>query len=861
MLIRPNHAPPWLQTELIGVLSTLPLRPDGVRGTLEFVFAVHPTSTVKNSEAATPQKQGANITHEALKLATAMLATPPKRVRPEAWYSGIAPQLLKLLDGDDGPEMTKVASYVIGFGILGRKDFGAPGTPGWKAFAGPMLRQVNPSISASPGPGGEDEDDIVDLRQDKVLVSSEQLALGLRRLKTLVVTHPNPSLCKRLVRPVLLSLWSLASWPQLDARAREDFSHPALELLKIYLKLGVPADIYDFFIQHLTYTGPGETTKPPWQFKLGADGMLHIVTPRSILGSGQQHSLINVAEVDARLNVFMDLLEATASEVDISTIFLDLFRKWLESTQNPKTGQILIKEEDEPREDAVKKIVELKLLQIMMEKWPEKVISRSDHALELVSQVLDNPEVTHGEEEGTAVALSILNLVITAPRFRKANLNPEVLRRLEVSLDKLSKLPESDVVGTARNLSLLLKYRDEVDDEAELSAPPTDRQVEDRKTYNLAVSYIVQVDSPPPVRMEGLNLLSGLVQSHSPVLDIPAILVIMSSLLTSDEDYINLKVIKIYTLLANAHPKSVVRELLDHYVDPQEKATVDTRLRFGEALTQVVDRLGQTFAGDLAQDVCNALLSTAGRRGYRPRTERRQAKDAAAAARKKKEDDEVWGGEAPDIDALKDEIEGVSEEERARNEIIARIVSGWESKRGTEDIRIRASALSIFAVGMETNIVGIRSEAISNSVDLAVNILTLESEEEKGILRRSAVLLILDFVKALEKARQEKRKLGFGLTGQSREDILRVLEYVAGTDNDGLVRQHAGDVVESLRNYEMISALPDLSKEEQTPLMGRLAGLAINPVLDISPDLGGPNPGKRHELGTMGGRPRIEEIE
>jgi hypothetical protein len=832
-----------------------------VRGTLEFVFAVHPTSTVKNSEAATPQKQGANITQEALKLATAMLATPPKRVRPEAWFSGMAPQLLKLLDGDDGPEMTKVAAYVIGFGILGRKDFGAPGTAGWKAFAEPMLRQVNPSLSTAAAPGGEGVDDIVDLSQDKILVSSEQLALGLRRLNTLVVSHPNPSLCKRLVRPVLLPLWALASWPQLDSEAKEDFSNPALELLKIYLKLGVPADIYEFLIQYLTYTGPGETATPSWQFKLETDGMVRIVAPRSILGSNRQSGIINLADVDARLDVFMDLLEATASDVDISTIFLDLFRKWLDSKSKPSTGQILIKDEEEPQEDAVKKIVELKLLQAMMEKWPEKVISRSDHALELVSQVLENPEVTHGEEEGTAVALSILNLVITAPRFRRASLGPDVLRRLEVSLGKLSKLPESDVVGTARNLSLLLKYRDEVDDEAELSPPPTDRQLEDRKTYNLAVSYIVQVDSPPPVRMEGLNLLSGLIQSHSPVLDIPAILVIMSSLLTSDEDYINLKVIKIYTLLANAHPKSVVRELLDHYVDPQEKATVDTRLRFGEALTQVIERLGETFAGDRAQDVCSALLSTAGRRGYRPKTERRQAKDAAAAARKKKEDDEVWGGDAPDIDALKDEIEGMSEEERARNAVIARIVSGWESTRGTEDVRIRASALSVFAVGMETNIGGVGSEAMSNSVDLAVNILTLETEEEKGILRRSAVLLILDFVKALEQARQEKRKLGFGLTGQSREDILRVLEYVAGTDNDGLVRQHANDVVESLRNYETISALPGMGKEEQTPFMGRLAGLAINPALDISPDRGGSNPGERHELGTTGGRPRIEEIE
>jgi len=51
----------------------------------------------------------------------------PSSVTPEVWYSGIAPQLLPLLDGTEGPELTKAASYIIGFGILGRKATGAPG--------------------------------------------------------------------------------------------------------------------------------------------------------------------------------------------------------------------------------------------------------------------------------------------------------------------------------------------------------------------------------------------------------------------------------------------------------------------------------------------------------------------------------------------------------------------------------------------------------------------------------------------------------------------------------------------------------------------------------------------------------------
>jgi hypothetical protein len=126
-LVKPERVPPWLRIHLMEILTLLPQRPDGVRATLEFVFSVHPSSTVKMSEAATPQKQGANITMEAMKMASNLLAVPPRGVSPESWFPGIAPQLLNLLDGSEGGDLAKVAAYVIGFGILGRKQFGSPG--------------------------------------------------------------------------------------------------------------------------------------------------------------------------------------------------------------------------------------------------------------------------------------------------------------------------------------------------------------------------------------------------------------------------------------------------------------------------------------------------------------------------------------------------------------------------------------------------------------------------------------------------------------------------------------------------------------------------------------------------------------
>lgn len=714
------------------------------------------------------------------------------------------------------------------------------GSPGWKYLAEPILCSIKPSLGRDHDTrrDGKVGDDIIDLSQDPVLVSSEHLALAVRRLKTLVISHPNPGLCKRLLRQVLLPLWAISSWSGPNIKTKEELCTPAVDLLKIFLRLGVTPELIHFIIRHLTYTGPVGPSNFAWYYKATGDGRLHIVAPRQFPGRNQQGSLFDLEEVDAKLSVLLQLLDSTASDLDISSVFLDLFRTWLAPKSGAPAAQVLIKEENsEQHDDPFVKAIEIKCLQAMMEKLPDKLVSRSDHALELASQILGDVEGTTGGDESIPVALSLLNLVITAPGFRKGKVSRETLELLENSLERISRGSESDVSGTARNLGLLLRYRDEVEDISSITSGPTDRQIEDRKTYNLALSYITQLDSPPPVRMEGLNLISTLIQAHSPVLDIPSVLVMMSTLLNDEEDYINLKVIKIFTQLTDKHPKSTVHELLDHYVDANEKSTLNTRLRFGEALTQVVERLGETYTGELAQQVSNALLSIAGRRGHRPKAEAKQAREERARKLKRKDAEDAWDGEVPDLS------DHVTEEEKANNEIIARIVEGWESKRGAEDVRIRASALSIFSAGIETNIAGLGSSAVSTAVDLCAIILQVEPEPEKGILRRAAVLLILDFIRALDTAKQQGRRLGFSLTGPSRDEIMRILEYVAQVDNDGLARQHAKDVVESLQNWEIASFVPDSRVLGGTTLT-KLAGLSVNP-----------------EISVPSSRPRIEEIE
>lgn len=837
-LIQPGRVPPELHTKLMEVLTQIPLRPDGVRATVEFVFSVHPSSTITPSEAAKTQKEGANITHEALSMAAKLIAYPPKAVSPDTWYQKVAPQLLSLLDGQDGPELMKVGAFVIGFGILGRRQAGAPGTAGWRAVAEPILSPINPS-SAAALIWGVDSGDIIDLSKERVLVSAQQLAKALFRLQALLISHPNPSLSKRLLHPIILPLWALASSVRPPSHCEERYCQPAQNLLRIYFKLAAEPQRIDIVIQNLLFKGSLEEGHS-WTFKETASGDIEIVNVRgTVEDDAAQHKW---TDIEPKVESLIELIKSVCSAEDVSSIFTALFGRWF-SANAKKNDSVLLIKADENRADPINHLVQVKMLQRMMDIFPSQLATGSDSVLRMVEPILKQG-TDEGEDETLPAALSLLNIVVTEPNFLRAGTDQSLVRSIESSLDVLGKADLGGTSVTAKNLALLLKYRDELDEPSERPSAPTSRQIQDRKTYDLALSYVTQADSPPPVRAEGLNLLQSLIIENSAILDIPATLVLMSSLLQDDDDYINLRLIKMYTQFANKHPKTVTRDLVEHYVDADENASVDQRLRFGEALLQVIERLGEMFTGDTAQKVVEALLATAGRRGYRPKTEKKQQREEKLRLMKQKRAEKEWGGEVPDLGSDEDE----TEEDRANKEILTQIINGWDSKKGSEDIRIRGSALSILAVGIETNLAGVGPTLVTASVDLSVNILTVESGIEAGILRRSAVLVILAFVRALDKAKEQGRRVGFGLTEDSQEDIKTVLRYVADTDNDGLVKQHANDVVESLDNWKLGSLISQA--QEQTPAMTltRLAGLSVDPERAVLAD-------------RTRSRPRIEEIE
>lgn len=717
------------------------------------------------------------------------------------------------------------------------------GAPGWSVFVQPLLELVNPSlrpehaqVDRAPRPS---DTDVVDLDMSRVVVSARSLAMALGRLRILVLSNPSPGLCRRILGPVIVQLWVLCSWANPPQAAEQRFSSEARGLVRAYLRLSGEVKCVLPIVQNLICTGAVDTSRPLWCYHLNAHEEIEVRRRRG-QGSGLDVEL-DWNGIDHKAAALVDLITGACSSDEVAAVFLHLLRRWVASAQKPLDLEVRITPQDRDETSSVQGLVEVTLLQKLMQEAPGKLVNQFHQLVDVICQVLRADGRSALGDDLVAVVLSLLNLVVTAPNFQKSDFKLDELEVIEGALNRIGSGDRPDVSTTARNLEMLLRYRDDLGAAEDLGSTPTARQVEDRKTYSLAMSYIAgERDNPPPVVSEGLDLLSSLVVAESPILDITAVTVLMSNLLKENEDYINLRVIKVFTQLANKHPRSTVQELLENYLDAHEKASTDIRLRFGEALVQVVERLGETFSGEVAKHVCDTLLSIAGRRGYRPKTEAEQARrERLRSMRKQKAEGDADEDEDDDVS----DDGAMAERDRANRDIIAQLMQGWESRRGSEDVRIRASSLSILGSALETHLVGIEPRTVSNAVDLCVNVLAMEREPEYGILRRAAVVAILSFVKALDEARESKRTLGLGLTETSRADMQSTLAYVAETDNDGLVQQHARDAVESLENWRVRSLLP-----QPEPGLRRLAGLLVGQ-------------GGAPADASDGRRPKIEEVE
>ena len=782
-----------------------------------------------------------------------LLSSVPSSVTPEDYFQAIGSQLLDLLLSEE-VDMRRAASLVVGTGILGRRIYGAPGSVGWKIFVEPLQRTIDPNLAARSGQG------VVNHREGNAS-SREAMPKGSLRkaifsLSALTTIHPNPGLTKRLLKPLILPLWGLLCLWKITYTCF-DLAEECFKMLVIYLRISDGSKDLVNLVDNLT-----------WEYDLTASiygssdfDCKHEQTPEIMGDIGKV-----LTNLDLRVGTFMQLLRSAGpDESDLSEIFLHIIKRWLQgdkSAEHESSSIVAQRSFEKPTQH----LCFAKLTQNMLEEYKDIFTKDPAGLLQFIEHILgnylrtvdeqyakklqlkkpslrslasistsivasDNPNLDEDDVEAVCTSLS---LILTIFSSSSIHIQAEDLSFPPSLLTTLSRLEASSspihpaIRAAAANVSTLLsKYSSSSAAHQSLPTQAVDPNAVDRKKHSLSLTYLS--DDLAPVRAEGLSLLGGLIKSSSPILDVPTTCILLISLLQDDEEYIYLSAIKSLTMLASKHSRTVLRMLVEKYIDQAEEAELDQRLRVGEALLRAIESLGRAFVEESAKLVGEGMLEIASRRVKR--SEQRTEKQERPATTNE-----------GDSDLDKDRPE--SEEKSDPVQRLANVLEGWEGKGG-EDVRIRASAMSILGAAIETNIAGLGASLTSTAVDLAISVLKMEAGPGREILRRAAALVILNFLRALRESQEEGRQLDFGLAGQSLYDMIEVIEYIKAAELDEILEGHLDTVLRELQVSRVSGQyFPGLKEQDLNPLQsGQLAGLSVNPEASLA------------------SRPRIEEIE
>jgi hypothetical protein len=761
---------------------------------------------------------------------------------------------------------------------------------------------------------------------DQILVSESLLVKAVDRLRSLVLQHPNPGLVKRVVNPILIPLWGLACFAQ--EQQHNSLHEDVIEVLQTYFAISVGEQPLKKLVDNLLWEG-GST----WVYGVVQNHRIALV--KSETASSDNLNVVRLLDtLQSRAKLFAGLLGTDpSSEERTGDIFLYVSENWL--VQRPANGRSFDKLRLNPEnenETLKRKLVSAKLAETLLDNFKDILSRRPLRVLELVKHIIDgelnranarkkrspdqNPQkvslaslanivptehTEHTEHENATesdsaeslpAVFSLLSTVLASPEFSATQDTLPILEVIKSRLDQLIPYLPQSLAKSGSTSSMLLEIH--IASPAEEGQQRSSSEVSDFETHRRALNNLNS--DLPPVQAEGFSLLSDLVKKASPVLDIPSTLTLLLSIITDpseaavNDEFIYLNAIKLIGTLASRHPHTVVKTLVDRYTDRNETTTLDQRLKIGESLLRTVQDLGETLTGEIGKILGEGMIAVAGRRAHKPEAQKRRKQQLEKEKRQKEREERQnkdpvlppgWNISSPTpeskIHELEDDSDTESPEQAAHSaNVIAAWAAGTSSDDEPDDLRARASALSILATAVQTNIAGLGSSVASSAVDLALKILALEEEPESAILRRASVVLLLDILKALDTARESRgsQALGFGfsLTDESvggaswRNEnsgsrgpstignipyMSHTLQFVESRETDPIVRGHIRVLIESLEAWIEKSLLWGIGAHERDgneprlELGDRIAGLDIDPLSGMNES----------------GRPRIEEIE
>ncbi|KAF1817184.1 hypothetical protein P152DRAFT_478209 [Eremomyces bilateralis CBS 781.70] len=858
--------PELVQAELGRTLARLPLRPGGVLQTIEFIAGKH-----ARAGSSTPvqggQPEALPLPLEALQECAKLFSALP-RGEDSSFFYNTGQQLIELLGEKAGPELSKAAAFIIAQGILNKKSSGAPGAWGWNFYVKPLIELLNPPPYLTGGTLADPH--VTEHDTSRPWVKDSDVWFALNLLGKLVMGRPHASIAARIIPQVFLSLWAISIFSKVHA-VDPAYETLSMSLLKAFFLLVPSIEHLKVLRSRLLWDGPLE-----WTFGPGSHGGVEI---RGRKGNTDFQDFIQtVKKVDIAVYQFIDILSsARVADEEKASIYLAIIEDWLLSQDSSSDNSTQIGSpvaklaqmnlpratlEDELDKVSAERLLRMKLAQAILKSQSRLLIATPKRTLELVIRVFharlqaakqrnnghkfrvesihegdnNNPE----EDTILAIALEILDLVVRTgvPEIIEESSHERkeifsLLRRL-----LLDVTPPLNEVFRDSMMAVLRRMEEPGSALTEVQGIDADNTLKEHLRL-LAAAEESLIAQEPPIRRQAIQDITRLIQSTSKVRSALAFAaMLIDAIEVEEDDFVFQPAIDAFVALAMKSDHMVVSMALQAFDDYEEKMGIDSRQRLAEALIRLTKNKAEDRNVALrmnwqtsARDMARKAIQVASRRGARSREMNRRIQDAEQKQELESERSEAWGGDAPDAPL----IEPVdNEEDRLDAELLTNIIMGWQETGKNEDVRIRVSALSILAQLLESALDLFVAEYWERIEELTISILFMERGPEKAILRRNAVLIFLSTLLALDSAQENGDSLDFvaGVIEWTR--IEKVLLWVLDMDEDELVKDHVGSVLESLEAWRMKMLLNRNGREQLSAagLSDDLQGLDVNPLKD-----------------------------
>ncbi|BFZ62615.1 hypothetical protein YB2330_003716 [Saitoella coloradoensis] len=581
--------------------------------------------------------------------------------------------------------------------------------------------------------------------------NEELLRKAISRLTVLVV-NPDFVLTEKLIQPVLLELWGLLLYAHKTNRSK--WEERAQSLILVHVKTTGGAKAIVRLLQNITYV-----SGPTWEFGPGSEGGIDI-RPATIQRE------VAMDEIDGRVEAALDLLKRVETvEGLMSEVLLALLRLWLSAGEESGSS------------DPVAMVATLRLLQETLDRFGESALKKPRQIIELVKGVLDEfVEKTKASHRQYSPAIAAPSLSGLGSIVQGQDSDDE-----DEDKEGDGQEGDSDTVGLA--ISLLTAILGESED---LSA----EELRFLGTTASSLDFISQNYPNPLLAAPALNLKTLIAARTSVSDDVKSTLTAEK---TSVEKYAEgLQLLQDPLVPVRAHGMQMLRDLVD-VADP----VVDVN-----AVLSIFTNLVRDEDSFIYLNAIKGLSALTYRYGIDITRHLLQA--YAESSEQWTVDARLRVGEA-----LLRTIQGLGAAlvgDVATD--IARVLLDVSARRKetSKDVRLRASALSILGMAVETNATGM-GQWCARAIEAALAILQLERSEDAVTVRRASVVLIAGVLKGISAVAE--------FPAEHLKDMQRIITYVEATDSDELVRVQARGALNIL--HDMISG--EFRLEESTSVL------------------------------------------